>query len=575
MMKKCFVYYLLCLSCFFSGKKVNTIFANEAIYPELLNEKLVLFTDRNYYAVNEHIYFKAFNNSHPLIKERSWSKVLYVELLNVEGISVFKGKYNLLTSGANGYVEIPGNLPTGNYYLTAYTKWMRNFSPVHFSFVKLIIINPYKFNNTVITNINPDTLIKNQQNNIRFNNKVIECITNKPDYSTREEVVVTIKFPETWESIQNNCCISVVKKAAVDTSNYGIIETGITVNNNSNENNYIPEMYGISISGKIIDKNNKTPVSGEKVNLSVLSKNFNYFDTQTDMNGSFIFSLPAMCNKKEIYIGCENINQLQVEILIDNDFSTKYVSFNDSPFQLSGNEIKFAEEIMFNMQVNKAYNNSKVNYICNDTAEKPFYGPPSNTIYIKDYIELPTLGEFFFELVPDVLLLKKKGKPYLQVEGKIKNYPGFTIYKPLIFLDKIPVYNIEDILKLSPAKISHIEVINEIYVKGEYIYGGIISIFSLKGDLAGIKLPENSLIINFNGFIPQFNYNWPEEYNRKENIPDYRNCLYWNPDFIGQSGSVEKIKFFTSDVKGEYEILIRGVSDKGKIMKGTAFFIVN
>lgn len=559
---------------FFSGKEVKANSSFEGKYPEILNEKLVLFTDRNYYAVNELIYFKAFNTSHPLIKEKSWSKVLYIELLNVEGISVFKGKYNFFTSGGNGFVKIPDNLPTGNYYLTAYTKWMRNFSPVHFSYVKLKIINPKKFNNTKIINIKSDTLTKNQQNKLIFDDKIIDCTTNKPNYSAREEVVVTFKFPETWESIRNNYCISVIKKAAVDTNNYGIIETGITVNNNSNGNNYIPEMYGISISGKIIDKNNKTPVSSEKVNLSVLSKNFNYFDTQTDMNGSFIFSLPAMCDNKEIYIGCENINQLPVEILIDNDFSSKSVSFNDLSFQLSGNEIKFAEEIMFNMQVNKAYNNSKINYICNDTAEIPFYGSPSNTIYIKDYIELPTLGEIFFELVPDVLLLKKKGKPYLQVEGKIKNYPGFAIYKPLIFLDKIPVYNVEDILKLSPAKISHIEVINEIYVKGEYIYGGIISIFSLKGDLAGIKLPENSIIINFNGFIPQFNYNWPEEYNRKENIPEYRNCLYWNPDFIGQSGSIEKIRFFTSDVKGEYQILIRGISGDGKIIEGKANFMV-
>lgn len=98
--------------------------------------------------------------------------------------------------------------------------------------------------------------------------------------------------------------------------------------------------------------------------------------------------------------------------------------------------------------------------------------------------------------------------------------------------------------------------------------------FSLKKDLAGITLTESSLFIKFNGFIPEIKYEWPVDNYKKENIPDYRNCLYWNPDYIGQSGSTEKIRFNTSDVKGEYEILIRGISDEGEIIEGKTYFVV-
>jgi len=565
----CFIYFIY----FFIGKEAKAVSTFNGIYPEILNEKIVLFTDRNFYAVNEYIYFRAFNNSNPLIKEKDWSKVLYIELLNVEGTTVFRGKYNFQASGANGFVEIPNNIQTGNYYLRAYTKWMRNFSPAHFSYVKLKIINHEKFDNISITSVKPDSLAENRQNK-PFTDKTIECITNKLTYLTREEVVCSIKIPGTRNSTVNNCCITVVKKAAIYYNNYGIVTAGIIVKNNDNGNQYIPEIHGMSISGKIIDKRTNTPAINKKVNLSLLGKNFNYFETQTNKKGNFIISLPSMYNKNEIYIGCENINQLPLEILIDNDFSAKSVSFNDLPFQLTEEEIKIAEEISFNMQVNKAYNKSKVNFLYSDTAEKQYYGPPSSTVYIKDYIALPTLGEVFFELVPEVYLLEKKGEKYLQIKGEMDNRPEFAMYKPLILLDKIPVYNVEAFLKIPPSKINYIEVINEIYIKGEYTYGGIISVFSLKKDLAGIKLPANSLFMNFNGFVPEIKYEWPVNYNKKENIPDYRNCLYWNPDFIGLSGSFGKIRFATSDVKGEYEILIRSISDEGEIIEGKTCFIV-
>jgi len=80
--------------------------------------------------------------------------------------------------------------------------------------------------------------------------------------------------------------------------------------------------------------------------------------------------------------------------------------------------------------------------------------------------------------------------------------------KPLVLIDKIPVSDIEELLRISTKRIKHIDMVNEIYIKGDNIYGGIISIISEKGDLAGVKLPENSIFFNYNGFTPQPNTNF-------------------------------------------------------------------
>lgn len=39
---------------------------------------------------------------------------------------------------------------------------------------------------------------------------------------------------------------------------------------------------------------------------------------------------------------------------------------------------------------------------------------------------------------------------------------------------------------------------------------------------------------------------------KKNNIPDLRNCLYWNPKYTITDISNSKIEFYTSDNTGEY-----------------------
>ena len=109
--------------------------------PDSYNESYVLLTDRNMYAVGEKILFSAFNISPPAIRDACWSRVIYVHLLKTDGTSVAEDKFPLACSAASGFLYVPDDILTGNYYLCAYTKWMRNFSPALFSFVPLTIIN--------------------------------------------------------------------------------------------------------------------------------------------------------------------------------------------------------------------------------------------------------------------------------------------------------------------------------------------------------------------------------------------------------------------------------------------------
>jgi hypothetical protein len=136
-------------------------------------------------------------------------------------------------------------------------------------------------------------------------------------------------------------------------------------------------------------------------------------------------------------------------------------------------------------------------------------------------------------------------------------------------------YNLKDLLEISPGKIQRIEIINDVYIKGNVTYGGVVSIFSRKGDLAGIKLRRNSYFFDFSGYFPHM----PEselipDPSSSRRIPDFRNCLYWNPKVHINPGNKASLEFYTSDNKGEFEVVVHGLTAEGEILEKRCRFRV-
>ena len=124
--------------------KINAqpvITASDAIQ---LAEKTVLFTDRETYVVDEDILFSAFNVSSPVLRNADWSNVLYVELIAPDGEAFAQRKFAFSQDGTTGTLRIPTSVLTGNYYLRAYTRWMRDYSPYNYFYKLVSVINPFR-----------------------------------------------------------------------------------------------------------------------------------------------------------------------------------------------------------------------------------------------------------------------------------------------------------------------------------------------------------------------------------------------------------------------------------------------
>ncbi|OQY04964.1 MAG: hypothetical protein B6I20_02110, partial [Bacteroidetes bacterium 4572_117] len=62
---------------------------------------------------------------------------------------------------------------------------------------------------------------------------------------------------------------------------------------------------------------------------------------------------------------------------------------------------------------------------------------------------------------------------------------------------------------------------------------------------------------------------------KKQQKLDLRKTIFWNPDInINKSGMAD-IKFYTSDISGEYLIKLEGISKKGEVFYFIKKFKVN
>lgn len=124
---------------------------------------------------------------------KPFSKVLYVELITNTGIKIAQSKSCFSDSIVPGKLLIPGDTRSGNYYLRAYTKYMRNNSPTAYAYQVVCIVNP--FSHEVLQDLSPrDTDVKDSRV-YRPETKgltITGSIEQTADHAPREGAVLSI-----------------------------------------------------------------------------------------------------------------------------------------------------------------------------------------------------------------------------------------------------------------------------------------------------------------------------------------------------------------------------------------------
>jgi hypothetical protein len=539
--------------------------------PAVSGEKIKLFIDRSIYCVNEKIYFIAEYSCITGLDSLAWSNVLYVELIKWNGTRLVQMKLKLTRPGTPGSMKIPGNLLSGNYYLRAYTKWMRNYPVQEYTYQLVKIVNPFSSETDEgaadISAQAGTALLKPVQKTL-ING--VSCNMDKNEYQPGEKTAVSFLINDRKLVDFDRYCVSVAKVSAIDTTGQ-YYESGVS----SQERNlsyieYLPEIRGITISGEVVDKSTKLSQKKAFISLSE-TQHGEYFSVyQTDDMGRFHFSLPDMQGQHDFFIQAE----IPSEIKIDNGFCNKPVKLPYVAFKLDKDEIDFVREMIINMQLSERFLANKDTLADSQQAKAEplvFYGSKKAVYSTEKYIELPNIEEFINEVVMEATIINEKGKASFISMRRT----GLSNYLPLIFIDNVQVSNDDRLIKTPLNRIDRVEVINKDYLIGSMKYNGIISIYSRNKDFAGLVLNKNSTFFTYELFSDKDTACDYSEKSSDSRIPDKRNLLYWNPDIKLSADQQTAISFYTSDSKGEYVIYIRGKNSKeGDEIYGKCYFSV-
>ncbi|KPL26563.1 MAG: hypothetical protein AMS23_01325 [Bacteroides sp. SM1_62] len=518
-------------------------------------EAIDFFTDRSIYISGENILFSAIIMTQNSPGEKALSKVLYVEMINQKNDQILGQKFLVFNAVSTGYIKVPLNLSTGIYYLKSYTKYMRNFGPGSFSYTKIRVLNPFEssiqIEDTEVTDHKTDTTVTSGVEAY----DLFHIETDRAVYKQLDSISISI-IPKIHRDSLKITCISVVPSHSGEPG--AMIINGIEKQKDKFE--YMPDYYGITLTGLLLDNHSNQPLPSTELELSILGDSSDFISVYTNSDGRFFFPLPRLTGQKTVFMAAERADSIIPSILVDNDFSPISINMPYQTFNLSENERVTALNLARNLQISEHFT-SRSDTLANEPenhGDLPFYGTPTETLNIDDYVQLPTLEDYFNELPYLVKVRRLKGKKYLKMMGTSS---GIQIFEPLVLVDMIAVHDMDAILSISSKHIAHIDIINETYVKGNMTYGGIVSIFSKNDDFAGIELPHSGIFIKYDFLAGSMTLNnSPGD----SHIPDARNTLYWDGNFQLTSDTPREILFKSGHSRGQYDIVLQGVLNNGE-----------
>ncbi len=330
---------------------------------------------------------------------------------------------------------------------------------------------------------------------------------------------------------------------------------------------YIPEIYGLSMSGVIRSSENKAPVAGQNIFASVLFNNPQLHVSKSNENGEFIFTLNNVKGVTKVFLCPENSEKGPYEILISNPFSGEYPAWGEIPAFGAISDTVLINEMYRNLQINTHFYPT-TDPEPNVEVQRNSFNIDSNksTIKLADFVGLKNMEELFTEIVPTVKYVKRDNSYAFAVFDENGNV--FS-HNPLVLMDRIPVFDLSKIMELDISLVKMIEVINTTYILGENTFQGVVMLSSNTSDFAGIEFPGSSVFVDFRSVenIPN-HAGYPSPINGGDkHFPDFRTTLFWNPG-IKLTGNLYDFSFLTSDDTGIYDVEIKGYTNTGERIYG-------
>jgi hypothetical protein len=537
------------------------------------SETIFLHTNETTFVTGETLLYKIYclnANSNELSKT---SKIAYVEIIDNNGTSIIRNKINLNNSTGSHEIFISTSFNTGNYKLIAYTNWMLNNSKSKYFETTISIINPFiptkKQDNTI------ESTTEIVKNNTHSKNEDVTIKLSKNTYNKREKIEFDI-VTNSQKFIDGNYSVSVRKiddlafnKA---TNSVDFINSNSDKFINSNTINYLPELRGELLSGKITTNDENKTIADKHIGLSIIGEPFDFKIVKTNDKGEFHFILDKNLKKSDAILQIieNDLNDFQININNPSKPELNHVNSKNN-LTILEKHINDIEARLIACQIVNAYNTldslktKSSNFI-------PFYNYNAKEYILDDYKRFSTFKETIIEIVPAVYFKEKNGNYTLHIRDYIT--AGESFGSALVLVDGLLLQDVNELFNYNTSNIYKISVVNRAYAYGSKIFSGVISITTFNREYTPKSkniLPIQIERCTTDKTFRTLNYDSEKDFSR---LPDYRYQLGWETN-VTLSKNTNPLRFYTSDITGKYEISLEGFSLNGEPLSIKENFEVN
>ncbi len=552
-----------------------------------LVESIYIHTNASLVFSGEYLYYSIYCFDTTTKKLSNLSKMAYVELISSSGERVFRHKIRL--EKGRGYSDffVPVDLQTGNYKLIGYTNWMQNTDLNFFGNVEINIINPYKVTLDETSIVSNSIVNSNQRDsfnkvNVKDNQIVLEL--DKANFKSREKAVISISTKDINENgFNGSYSLSVKRKSTIpqpkslsSISYLNTLKPEFVRISNLDNNAKLPELRGELFKG-IIKGLDNTFAQGLNISISFPNETNLLRIARVNANGEFYFNVNSFYFTEEVYFQIieKNIQDYSIELKPKNQPDLSRLEFNEFSSKPEWKE-EIINQSIYN-QIENAYFEFRSDSLYIGNKKDLLEGKDYELYNLEDYNRFPTLKETIKEFVSKISVRRdvNLGEVF-EIQGL--GFDTKTGIRPLVLMDGILVDDHNKLMDYNANYIKEIKIYRNQLVIDLQEFQGAMVINTIEG------FDKNEFLQN--GFFNQQKIETPQfqktyylqkydESNRSSRLPDYRQQLLWMPNINVMETNNLEIEFYTSDVKGDFEIRLEGFTDEGMPVSIMKEFKVN
>ncbi|GAB2534494.1 hypothetical protein [Rufibacter soli] len=328
---------------------------------------------------------------------------------------------------------------------------------------------------------------------------------------------------------------------------------------------FLPEFNGHLVQATVKDRATGAPAKGIRTFLASPGKQVKFNTNVSGVDGNVLFDVKDFYGPREVILQTNFRKDSTYSFELSNPFSETYAARPLPFFDVAENlgqalSLRHIDIQAQNIYFEKYLNQFKAPAI--DTL--PIYGAPNQLYFLDNFTRFKVLEEVLREYVPGVMVRKREDGFHFRVMDHQRKL--FFQEDPLVLIDAIPVFNINEVMAFDPLKIKRLDVVTSNFFTGSLASPGVVSFTTYKGDLANFPLDPKALLQEYDGLQLQREFYAPTyetEEQKNSRLPDWRNLLYWNPTADTDSQGKASMHFYTADQPGTYTILVQGITAGG------------